>query len=134
MNTISSPLGSMSSVTDEAPREIHETNMGEAVASGYDEPPSVSEETQSLDHEDIELQRISTCHLHHAATMSRAHNQPFRESYVSYGDGISYPQSTDLEKFIVEFDGSEDPRNPKNWTLRKRYVFECAVMCHEFKL
>lgn len=129
MNTTSSPLSSISSVADREPRQPQEkNNTGDSGAFQYDEPPSFSEELQSVGNENIELQRMSTCRLHHETTMSSARNQASRESHVSHGAGIPYPPSNDPEKLIVEFDGLDDPLSPKNWTLRKRYVFECAVL------
>jgi DHA1 family multidrug resistance protein-like MFS transporter len=71
-----------------------------------------------------ELDRISTYRTIHASTVG-ALASPKDDSRIqkvkTLGAGkVFAPADYNVEDFLVEFDGHDDPLHPQNWPMRKR--------------
>jgi hypothetical protein len=71
----------------------------------------------------IELNRIRTYRLQHAATTGSRQGAVPREQWLPLGAGKPFPPSLpDAEKYVVEFTGPHDSLHPHNWPLVTKYV------------
>jgi len=71
----------------------------------------------------IELRRIHTYRLQHAATVGSRHSVVPREQWLPFGAGKPYPPSLPgAEEFVVEFTGPHDSLHPHNWPLGTKCV------------
>lgn len=71
----------------------------------------------------VELNRIYTYRLQHAATIGSRQGVAPREQWLPLGAGKPYPPSLpEAEEYVVEFTGPHDSLHPHNWPLRTKYV------------
>lgn len=71
----------------------------------------------------IELNRINTYRLQHAATRGSRYSAVSREQWLPLGAGKPFPPSLpDTEEYVVEFTGPHDSLHPHNWPLVTKYV------------
>ncbi|KAL4778176.1 major facilitator superfamily domain-containing protein [Aspergillus varians] len=79
--------------------------------------------------EELELERINTHRLQqHETVGSTARNRVPREQWLPLGAGKPYPpELPNVEAYIVEFEGSDDPMHPQNWPMKQR-VFLGSIL------
>lgn len=71
----------------------------------------------------IELSRIHTSRLQHAATIGSHQGAIPREQWLPLGAGKPYPPPLpDAEKYVVQFTGAHDSLHPHNWPLITKFV------------
>ncbi|KAL3480523.1 major facilitator superfamily domain-containing protein [Aspergillus californicus] len=81
-----------------------------------------------IDEEDLELDRINTYRLQQHETVGSCRSRVPREQWLPLGAGKPHPPPLpDVEGYIVEFEGSDDPMHPQNWPMRRR-VFLGALL------
>lgn len=69
-----------------------------------------------------ELTRIRTQRSQHAGTVG-ARTRSRQSVLPDFGGGKPYPPSLpEQERFVVEFNGPNDPLHPQNWSMAKKYV------------
>lgn len=72
-------------------------------------------------HDSLELDRIHTYQLQQQYTVGSSRSRPPRSEWLPLGSGKPYPPSLpDPEDYVVEFEGSDDPMHPQNWSMSKR--------------
>lgn len=80
--------------------------------------------TQSRPLHPVELERLHTHRSIHSGTVGRRANSRTSgtvEKLKTLGGGkIFAPADYNVEEFLVEFDGHDDPLHPQNWSMRKR--------------
>lgn len=69
----------------------------------------------------IALQRTRTHQRQHAETVGSV-KPPKLQSYSwSIGAGKPFPEQLPAsDRYLVDFDGAEDPLHPQNWTLSRK--------------
>ena len=83
-------------------------------------------------HDQLELDRIATSRLQQQQTVGSTHPVEPQEKWLPMGAGKEYPPSLpDWEAFVVEFEGSDDPMHPHNWSIVKRYA--CCLALIKFR-
>jgi DHA1 family multidrug resistance protein-like MFS transporter len=73
-----------------------------------------------------ELDRISTYRTIHSSTVgaqasSRGNTRLQKVTTLGAGK-VFAPADYNVEDFLVEFDGHDDPLHPQNWPMRKRWT------------
>jgi MFS transporter, DHA1 family, multidrug resistance protein len=72
----------------------------------------------------LAISRIETQRLQHTQTVGgtvASRTRSSREPWPAFGGGKPYPpQLPAREEYVVEFDGSNDPIHPQNWSLRRK--------------
>jgi hypothetical protein len=69
----------------------------------------------------IELNRIHTYRLQHAATIGSSQDATPREKWLPLGAGKPHPPPLpDAEEYVVEFTDQHDSLHPHNWPLRTK--------------
>lgn len=70
-----------------------------------------------------DLARIETLRLAQRSTVGSAAGPVPQSEWLPFGDGKDYPPLLpDPEKYVVGFDGDNDPLNPQNWPTYRKYV------------
>ncbi|OJJ02109.1 hypothetical protein ASPVEDRAFT_133435 [Aspergillus versicolor CBS 583.65] len=78
--------------------------------------------------EELELERINTYRLQQHETIGSSKGRVPREQWLPLGAGKPYPPDLpNVEAYIVEFEGSDDPMHPQNWPMKKR-VFLGSIL------
>ncbi|GLA74727.1 hypothetical protein AtubIFM55763_005973 [Aspergillus tubingensis] len=78
----------------------------------------------------LELARINTYRLQQRATVGSTRGPEPRQEWLPMGAGKEYPPSLpDPEKYVVEFDGADDPLHPWNWSILRRSVL-VTILCY----
>lgn len=81
---------------------------------------------RDLERHPTELGRIATARSQHSNTvgvsMGRSNTQTrdSRRPLPPMGGGKTLPPKHDVEDYVVEFDGPDDPLHAQNWPLRKK--------------
>lgn len=71
--------------------------------------------------EDLELDRINTYRLQQQETIGSSRSRIPREHWLPLGAGKPYPPDLpNVEGYIVEFEGGDDPMHPQNWPMKRR--------------
>ncbi|KAL4806085.1 major facilitator superfamily domain-containing protein [Aspergillus unguis] len=77
---------------------------------------------------DLELDRINTYRLQQQETVGSSRSRIPREKWLPLGAGKPYPPDLpNVEGYIVEFEGSDDPMHPQNWPMKKRVILGCIL-------
>jgi DHA1 family multidrug resistance protein-like MFS transporter len=121
-----------------SPRRSHREELAEADARRLSSTTSYSQQRHflttgtgvHLSHLDpVELNRIYTYRLQHAATIGSRQSAAPREQWLPLGAGKPYPPSLpDAEEYLVEFTGPHDSLHPHNWPLITKYVTKIYVL------
>lgn len=79
-----------------------------------------------LERHPTELSRIATARSQHNATVGasvRTTSRADRKPLPSMGAGKPYPpELPEMDEYVVEFDGPDDPLHAQNWPLRKKII------------
>lgn len=81
---------------------------------------------RDLERHPTELDRIQTARSQHSGTvgvsMGRSNTQTrdSRRPLPPMGGGKALPPKYDVDDFVVEFDGPDDPLHAQNWPLKKK--------------
>ncbi|EGX44778.1 hypothetical protein AOL_s00188g116 [Orbilia oligospora ATCC 24927] len=70
------------------------------------------------------ISRTRTAQSVHANTIgaNSTRTRSRKEKLPPFGSGKDYPPDLpDIEKYIVEFEGFDDPMHPQNWTTKKKF-------------
>lgn len=84
---------------------------------------------RDLERHPTELDRIQTARSQHSATVgvsmgrSNTRTRDSKRPMPSMGAGKEIPPNLDIDAYVVEFDGPDDPWHAQNWPLTKKYVF-----------
>lgn len=71
----------------------------------------------------IELARVESLRLQQKSTVGSTTGPAPRSEWLAFGDGKDYPALLpDPEKYVVGFDGADDPTHPHNWPTTIKYV------------
>jgi DHA1 family multidrug resistance protein-like MFS transporter len=71
--------------------------------------------------DEIELERINTYRLQQQETVGSSRSRIPREQWLPLGAGKPYPPDLpNVEAYIVEFEGPDDPMHPQNWPMTRR--------------
>ncbi|KAI9371379.1 major facilitator superfamily domain-containing protein [Aspergillus egyptiacus] len=71
--------------------------------------------------QDLALERINTYRLQQHETVGSSRSRIPREQWLPLGAGKPFPPDLpDVEAYIVEFEGSDDPMHPQNWPMKRR--------------
>ncbi|KAL4913880.1 major facilitator superfamily domain-containing protein [Aspergillus aurantiobrunneus] len=82
----------------------------------------------SPDREELELDRINTYRLQQHETVGSRRSRVPREQWLPLGAGKPYPPDLpDVEAYIVDFEGSDDPMHPQNWPMKRRVILGCIL-------
>ncbi|KAK1139242.1 hypothetical protein N8T08_001172 [Aspergillus melleus] len=82
------------------------------------------------DLDSLELNRINTYRLQQKSTVGSTRGPLPREQWLPMGAGKEYPPLLPApENYVVEFDGSDDPMHPYNWSILRRTFLVC-VLCY----
>lgn len=97
--------------------------------TGLDHVPTVQDyaptrtETATRQQTSRDLARIETLRLAQRATVGSTSGPVPQSEWLPFGDGKEYPPLLpDPEKYVVGFDGENDPLNPQNWPTYRKYV------------
>lgn len=75
------------------------------------------------DLDSLELNRINTYRLQQKTTVGSTRGPLPRDQWLPMGAGKEYPPLLPApETYVVEFDGSDDPMHPYNWSILRRWV------------
>ncbi|KAL4981219.1 major facilitator superfamily domain-containing protein [Aspergillus desertorum] len=78
--------------------------------------------------EEIELERINTYRLQQQETVGSSRSRIPREQWLPLGAGKPYPPDLpNVEAYIVEFEGPDDPMHPQNWAMTRRVILGCIL-------
>ncbi|KAL5333128.1 major facilitator superfamily domain-containing protein [Aspergillus crustosus] len=78
--------------------------------------------------EDLELDRINTYRLQQHETVGSSRSRIPREQWLPLGAGKPYPPDLpNVEGYIVEFEGLDDPMHPQNWPMKRRVILGCIL-------
>ncbi|KAL4865780.1 hypothetical protein BDV12DRAFT_145960 [Aspergillus spectabilis] len=78
--------------------------------------------------EDLELERINTYRLQQHETVGSSRSRTPREQWLPLGAGKPYPpELPNVEAYIVEFEGLDDPMHPQNWPMKRRVILGCIL-------
>ncbi|KAL4948708.1 major facilitator superfamily domain-containing protein [Aspergillus filifer] len=100
-----------------------ETGLSSSASSALEyDAESVSGHRTIADREEtLELDRINTYRLQQQETVGSSRSRVPREQWLPLGAGKPYPPDLpSVEAYIVEFEGSDDPMHPQNWSMRRR--------------
>lgn len=81
---------------------------------------------RDLERHPTELDRIHTARSQHSATVgvslgrSNTHTRDSRRPMPPMGGGKDLPAKLDVDDYVVEFDGPDDPLHAQNWPLKKK--------------
>ncbi|PLB52212.1 synaptic vesicle transporter [Aspergillus steynii IBT 23096] len=82
------------------------------------------------DLDSLELNRINTYRLQQKTTVGSTRGPLPRDQWLPMGAGKEYPPLLPApETYVVEFDGSDDPMHPYNWSILRR-TFLVGVLCY----
>ncbi|PSR90535.1 major facilitator superfamily domain-containing protein [Coniella lustricola] len=101
-----------------------------SAASLHARPTAISRMStqRDLERHPTELDRIYTARSQHDATvgvsMGRSNTQTrdSRKPMPPMGGGKDLPPKLDVDDYVVEFDGPNDPMHAQNWPLRKKML------------
>ncbi|KAL4764549.1 MFS transporter [Aspergillus foveolatus] len=78
--------------------------------------------------DEIELERINTYRLQQQETVGSSRSRIPREQWLPLGAGKPYPPDLpNVEAYIVEFEGPDDPMHPQNWPMTRRVALGCIL-------
>ncbi|KAL6230366.1 hypothetical protein BDW75DRAFT_248754 [Aspergillus navahoensis] len=78
--------------------------------------------------DEIELERINTYRLQQQETVGSSRSRIPREKWLPLGAGKPYPPDLpNVEAYIVEFEGLDDPMHPQNWPMTRRVILGCIL-------
>ncbi|RDW74272.1 MFS transporter [Aspergillus mulundensis] len=78
--------------------------------------------------EEVELERINTYRLQQQETVGSSRSRIPREQWLPLGAGKPYPPDLpNVEAYIVEFEGPDDPMHPQNWPMKRRVILGCIL-------
>ncbi|KAF3765884.1 MFS general substrate transporter [Cryphonectria parasitica EP155] len=83
---------------------------------------------RDLERHPTELDRIQTARSQHSATVgvsmgrSNTNTRDSRRPMPPMGGGKSLPPKLNVDDYVVEFDGPDDPLHAQNWPLRKKIL------------
>lgn len=81
---------------------------------------------RDLERHPTELDRIQTARSQHSATVgvtmgrSNTRTRDSKRPMPTMGAGKEIPRSLDVDAYVVEFDGPDDPWHAQNWPLTKK--------------
>lgn len=81
---------------------------------------------RDLERHPTELGRIQTARSQHSATVgvsmgkSNTRTRDSRRPLPPMGGGKELPPKYDIDQYVVEFDGPDDPLHAQNWPLKKK--------------
>ncbi|KAI9039440.1 MFS transporter [Aspergillus affinis] len=82
------------------------------------------------DLDSLELNRINTYRLQQKSTVGSTRGPLPRDQWLPMGAGKEYPPLLPApETYVVEFDGSDDPMHPYNWSILRRTFLVC-ILCY----
>ncbi|THC96193.1 hypothetical protein EYZ11_004356 [Aspergillus tanneri] len=82
------------------------------------------------DLDSLELNRINTYRLQQKTTVGSTRGPLPRDQWLPMGAGKEYPPLLPSpETYVVEFDGSDDPLHPSNWSMLRRTALVC-ILCY----
>ncbi|KAK9431225.1 major facilitator superfamily domain-containing protein [Lipomyces doorenjongii] len=96
---------------------------GEFLATAIRRRPALPQRTSTFNPNDpVTLQRMESARSIHSEIMGcKLRKKRVLGLLPPFGAGKDYPvQPPDIETYIVEFDGADDPMHPQNWTVRKK--------------
>ncbi|BCS29783.1 MFS transporter [Aspergillus puulaauensis] len=97
-------------------------------SSGFDAESGRMPISETERDEELELERINTYRLQQHETIGSSRGRVPREQWLPLGAGKPYPPDLpNVEAYIVEFEGSDDPMHPQNWPMKRR-VFQGSVL------
>lgn len=82
---------------------------------------------RDLERHPTELDRIQTARSQHSATVgvtmgrSNTRTRDSKRPMPTMGAGKEIPRNLDVDAYVVEFDGPDDPWHAQNWPLTKKY-------------
>lgn len=103
-------------------RNTHTSHSAGGASGGMSRIPT----QRDLERHPTELDRIQTARSQHSGTvgvsMGRSNTQTrdSRRPLPPMGGGKALPPKHDVDDFVVEFDGPDDPLHAQNWPLRKK--------------
>lgn len=83
---------------------------------------------RDLERHPTELDRIQTARSQHSATVgvsmgrSNTRTRDSKRPMPAMGAGKELPPNLDVDAYVVEFDGPDDPWHAQNWPLTKKYA------------
>ncbi|KIA75479.1 synaptic vesicle transporter [Aspergillus ustus] len=90
---------------------------------GFDAESSLAQNPDGQEDVDLELQRINTFRLQQQETIGSTRSRIPREQWLPLGAGKPHPPALpDVEGYIVEFEGSDDPMHSQNWPMKRRVI------------
>ncbi|EFW98522.1 major facilitator superfamily transporter multidrug resistance [Grosmannia clavigera kw1407] len=111
------PTASSSSSSEDAASARHRHASGEPGPSGLNRTLSI-----------VDLERIQTAKSQRSGTVGRSHTgSRSHKPLPAFGAGKPYPPQMDQEKYVVEFDGPDDPLHAQNWPLKKK-LYTAAIL------
>lgn len=81
---------------------------------------------RDLERHPTELDRIQTARSQHSATVgvsmgrSNTRTRDSKRPMPAMGAGKELPPNLDMDAYVVEFDGPDDPWHAQNWPLTKK--------------
>ncbi|KAK9361119.1 major facilitator superfamily domain-containing protein [Lipomyces starkeyi] len=100
-----------------------EPDGGESLATAMRRRPAMPQRSSTFNPNDpVTLQRMQSARSIHSEIMGcQLRKKKVLELLPPFGAGKDYPpHPPDIETYIVEFDGADDPMHPQNWTVRKK--------------
>ncbi len=103
--------------------------IGDDSSSGFDAESGGMPISETERDEDLELERINTYRLQQHETIGSSRGRAPREQWLPLGAGKPYPPDLpNVEAYIVEFEGSDDPMHPQNWPMKRRLVIYLVII------
>lgn len=93
---------------------------------------------RDLERHPTELDRIQTARSQHSATVgvsmgrSNTRTRDSKRPMPAMGAGKEIPPSLDVDAYVVEFDGPNDPWHAQNWPLKKKCVLVSHLLVPSF--